>query len=224
MRSWTACLCASALLLSGPQDATPARPAAQQAAPARPADASALFAAFARVEGFEARFEEEKHLALLAAPLASRGRLYYLRPGYLLRRVESPEASRLLITPDELKMSGRDGDERIDLRQSDDVRLFVTSIVQVLLGDEAGLKATYGVEFTADAADSAGWTLALTPLGPPVSHLMKSLVLRGSGFVVSSIELLDANGDRTVTRVLEADVTRHFSREEQSELFEIRPR
>ena len=232
MRFWTASRFADVLLIvvlsasAMPESrvAQDAAPAPEQKAPDRPADASSLFAAFSKVEGLEARFEEEKHLALLAVPLTSRGRLYFMRPGYLARHVESPEPSKLTISPDQLKLTGRDGEERIDLRQSDDVRLFVTSIVQVLLGDEAALKSAYEIAFEPGAADQPAWALTLTPLRPPLTKWMKNLTLRGEGFAVGSIELLEPQGDRTVTRILEADSTRRFTEEEQAELFEIRPR
>ena len=244
MRFWTASRFASALLIAAlsvsatpahvaqdaaqapkpkaPEAKSPEAKSAEAKSPDRPADASALFAAFAKVEGLEARFEEEKHLALLAVPLATRGKLYFMRPGYLVRLVESPEASRLVITPAELKLAGRDGEQRIDLKQRDDVRLFVTSIVQVLLGDEAALKSVYAIAFEAGSADASSWALTLTPLGPPLSKLMQTLTLRGEGLVVRSIELLEPGGDRTFTRILEANSARRFTKEEQAELFEIR--
>ena len=57
---------------------------------ARPADAKTLLAVFARMPGLEATYTEEKKLALLALPLKSRGRIFFLPPGYLFRAVEAP--------------------------------------------------------------------------------------------------------------------------------------
>src|SRR5262245_33876290 len=96
MRSCNVCLLAR-LLAAGTgvaQGGTPAPLAVQEPVKSeRPADAKALFATFARIPGLEAHYTEKKHLALLAAPLESKGRLYFLAPGYLARVVESPEKS-----------------------------------------------------------------------------------------------------------------------------------
>jgi len=214
-----------------PQTA-PALPAASDSpssspapAPAqgRPADASALLAVFARMDGLEAGFEEEKQLALLAAPLKSAGRLYFMRPGYLARLVQTPESSTLRITPTELQLSGKDGVERIDLRQSSDVRLFVTSLVQVFLGDEAALRGSFQVGLQPAADSATGWTLTLVPRGAPLDKLMAELRLQGEGSTVTRIEVREPSGDRTVTRILAADVARVFTAEEKTALFGIAP-
>jgi hypothetical protein len=215
MRSWTVSLLASALAV----------PALQQApaAASQVTDAHGLLAAFAQMTGLEARFEEEKHLALLAAPLKSKGRLYFMRPGYLTRIVEGDEPSTLTITPNELKLSGQDGEERIDLRQNDAVRAFVTSLVQVFAGDEAALERSYAVAFARGAEDPEAWTLTLTPRDKPLTDMLASLTLTGRGPRASAIEVREPNGDRTLTRIVEADVERRFSPEEQRTLFGIAP-
>ena len=53
--------------------------------PPEPPDARTLLRALATVEGLEAKFIEDKHLALLRAPLSSKGRLYFTRPGHMAR-------------------------------------------------------------------------------------------------------------------------------------------
>jgi hypothetical protein len=171
--------------------------------------------------GLEARFEEHKHLALLAAPLTGGGRLYFMPPGHLARVVERPERSVVTISPTELRMSGKDGVESVDLRMNADVRLFVTSLVRVFSGDAAVLEQSYEVRFESAAT---GWTLTLTPRAPPLSEMLAELRLRGSGRAVSELQIREPNGDRTVTRILEADTARRFSAEEQAELFGIPPR
>jgi hypothetical protein len=209
----------------GPAAAGPRAPGPAAPTPAadveQPADARALFASFAAMTGLEARFEEQKHLALLAAPLTGGGRLYFMPPGHLARVVERPERSVVTISPTELRMSGKDGVESVDLRMNADVRLFVTSLVRVFSGDAAVLEQSYEVQFESAAT---GWTLTLTPRALPLSEMLAELRLRGSGRAVSELQIREPNGDRTVTRILEADTARRFSAEEQAELFGIPPR
>ncbi len=200
----------------------------------RPADATSLFRTFAAMTGLEARFEEDKHLALLALPLKSKGRLYFFRrdrtsAGYLARHVEQPEVSSVLITPTELRLQNRDGTEVVDLKRSDKVRTFITSLVHVFEGDEAALTKAYTVQFTPTEKDKAekdpaGWTLTLVPRDKPLNQMLKSLHLVGEGEAVVRIEIEEPNGDRTVTRIVAADPTRTFDAAEQQRLFGIGPK
>jgi len=242
MRPWTLLLLAgSAAAQATPPPAppkaqpAPAQPAARPspgAAPAvvppaqreRPADAKALFALFARLSGLEVRFQEAKHLALLALPLESKGKLYFLPPGYLTRVVEAPEPATLTITPDELRVHNRDGTEVVDLKRSDKVRTFVTALVQVFAGDEAGLRKSFDVAYEPDPARARAWKLRLTPRGKPLDQLMRSLELHGEGEAVVRIEMLEQNGDRTVTKIESADPERRFDAAERARLFGIEAR
>lgn len=239
MRCSLACLLASSVLaaVTAAQDpapkptvppATPTPAASAQGEAAlppkerpRPADQKALFALFARTPGFEARYDEEKHLALLAVPLKSAGKLLFLPPGYLARVVETPEPSTLRITPDELRVGGRDGEEVIDLKRADKVRVFVTSLVQVFAGHEATLQKSFTVTYTHDAKDARAWTLVLQPKQKPLDQMLKKLVLFGEGEAVVRIEVEDPNGDRTVTRITYANVTRTFDAAEKKRWFGI---
>lgn len=187
----------------------------------RPSDERALFQAFAKIEGLSADYTEEKHLSLLAVPLKSKGKLHYLRPGFLSRIVTAPEKSKLTITENELRMAGKDGTEVIDLRQSDRVRLFVTSLVQVFRGDREALKKHYRVRYTHKLENSTDWQLELKPLKKPLDQIMKSLVLRGTGKAVTRIERHEPNGDRTITKIVKVDAKRTFSKQEKKELFGI---
>lgn len=215
MRSSSACLSAS-LLLAG------AVFAQEEAAPPRPKNAEALFAAFAKLPGLAARYTEKKHLSLLAVPLESRGRLYFMQPGYLSRVVEAPEKSTLTITPDELRMAGRDGVEVIDLHQSDRLRLFVTSLVRVFRGERESLARHYGIAYVPDAEDDSSWTLELKPREKSLAQMMRSLTLRGAGAAVTEITVVEPNGDRTVTKIFDAEPKRQFTAEEKAEIFGIR--
>ena len=181
---------------------------------------------FAATQGLEARFEEDKHLALLALPLQSKGKLYFWRPdrtqpGYLARHVESPEPSKVLITPTELRLENRDGTEVVDLKRSDKVRDFISSLVRVFAGDEQALAKSYSIRFAHAEKDAAGWTLTLVPLAKPLDQMLKSLTLAGEGEAVVRIEVHEPNGDRTATRIVAADPARKFDAAEQKRLFGI---
>jgi hypothetical protein len=195
----------------------------------RPADASELFREMAKVTGLEASFEEEKHLALLAVPLRCKGRLFFLRDergGFLARHVEEPEKSSVVITPDELRLQDLDGTEVIDLRRSDKVRAFITSLVLVFSGDEQALARVFDVRFEHAKDSATGWTLTLTPRPQKdektsLDKMLKELRLTGDGRAVMRIEVVDPTGDRTVTRILATDPARRFDAADKKRLFGI---
>jgi hypothetical protein len=190
-------------------------------APAQqPASFDVLLDAFARMPGLEARFVEEKHLALLVQPLESRGRLFFAHPGLLLRRVEAPRRSDVVITPTELRMKDADGEQSIDLRSRNDIKPFVQSLTWLFAGDRKALAEMYAIAFEPARAGSV-WRVTLTPKSGPIARLIRSIRMLGSGLAVSQIEVHETSGDETVTRIVSANPARHFSRDEMRTLFGV---
>ena len=181
---------------------------------------SQLMAAFSKMPGLEARFVETKRLGLLAQPLESRGRLYFARPGLLLRRVESPRRSELVITPKELKMRDEDGEQVIDLRARPDVRPFVESLTWLLAGDQKALSAVYSLQFERGDGHTP-WQLTLTPKAEPLAHLIAFIRVIGTGLAVSEIRVQEKAGDETVTHIVEANPARTFQPAELQSLFGV---
>src|SRR5262245_52514632 len=56
-----------------------------------------LLASFGKISGMTARYSEEKRIALLKKPLQSEGRIAFAAPRSLLRQVERPEPSTMLL-------------------------------------------------------------------------------------------------------------------------------
>lgn len=184
-----------------------------------PVRVDTLLAAFAKMPGLEARFIEEKHMSLLAVPLVSRGRLYFTAPGYLLRRIETPQPSQVLITPRTLVLRDADQSETIDLRSRRDVRFLVSSFVSLLAGDEAALREAYLVELAEHA--SGGWKMELVPKSSPLTDLIAKIQVLGHGLVVQEIRVIERTGDQTVTTLVEVDPKRQFTASERKALFGI---
>ena len=196
--------------------------------PKRPKDVRALFAQFGAMRGMSATYTEQKHLSLLAVPLHSSGALHYMtdedgQHGRLVRVVEKPEPSKLTVTEKELRIADKRGTEVIDLRQSDRVRLFVTSLMRVFQGDGEALRRHYEVRYAHEGESGAGWRLELTPKKAPLDKILKRLALHGDGAAVTRIVLTEPNGDRTVTAIEKADPRRVFTKQEQRELFGVQP-
>lgn len=202
--------------------------ASPPAASDEPQTAAQLFSRFTTLTGLEATFVEVKKLALLKQPLTSEGTLYYMRPGYLLRQVHKPKATRVLITPDKLELKDDQGSRQIDLRARPDVKLFVESFTKVLAGDEAALARGFDIAFTPRPQTPATpnedvWRLTLTPKTSPLDKLVSKLVLSGKGYAVELIEVFETKGDSSRTTLRVAKVGRQFTASEKQALFGIGP-
>jgi len=215
MRSKRACWASLTLALMGlalgatAQEPPPPDPALQR-----------LLAQFQRSAGGEARFVEEKHMALLAAPLASEGTIYFAPPGLLARHTTAPSASRLLITPDKVVFADRHGAETIRLSHRPVVRSFVESFVTLLRGDYDALTRRYDMTLTIPKA-AGHWQLTLRPRGGPMARVFERLVVQGYEATVDSFVTHEVGGDRTVIRFSAINPARTFTEEERRTLFSV---
>jgi outer membrane lipoprotein-sorting protein len=193
---------------------------AARAQEAPPADLDALMARFAAAPGFEARFEEEKRIALLAVPVRSEGRIYFAPPGRLLRRVERPDASVALIADGRLRM--RQGERREEIRMDDNpvLRGFIDSFRAVLAGDRAALARFYDARYQPDAASGA-WELTLRPRDAALARFLREIRLRGQGTVIREMRMVEVNGDETRTTFHDVNTARRFGESEARTLFRV---
>lgn len=202
-----------------------------------PPTLAALLAGFRTMPGFEARFEEEKTLALLAAPLMSRGRLFFSPPGTLLRRVERPNPHDILIDDHVVRIAtpqsadagtGAPGGasprarriETIDLARRADVRPLVESMLWIFSGDLAELESVYAIDYRVlEPVASGRWQLRLAPRREPLSRLIRELAIFGHRHGADRLEITETSGDRTTTRILDANPARRFAEGELERLF-----
>ena len=188
-----------------------------------------LLDGFRKSPGLSARFEEHKHIALLEAPLKSSGALYFSPEDALARHVERPKRSVLLLTGKQLRIADESGTRKLDLTKTPALAALVQSFAQVLRGDRSALDANYHVTFRSAASskgDSAGrgpgfWQLRLTPRGEPLSKMVTSIELTGTGSTIATLTVSEPNGDRSVTRFSDVDTRRRFSEEERKRLFTL---
>lgn len=200
--------------------------------PASPKTAAELFQKLATLEGLEASFVETKQMALLRVPLRSEGTLFYMRPGYLLRKVTTPKPSQILITPRSLELRDAQGSRTMDLRSRPDVKMFVESFLKVLAGEREALEKVFEIHFTRVDAPKSNvqpdvptpeWALTLTPRSAPLNQIVRKLTLSGSGYAVQTIEVLETKGDSATTVLRVKSVDRVFSEAEKQSLFGIAP-
>jgi outer membrane lipoprotein-sorting protein len=171
-------------------------------APAAGADWSAeqLMRALAAVKSSQAMFVERKHVAILTAPLESRGRLVYRAPDRLEKHTLSPRRESLVLEGDELTLESPDRKQRRTVRLQDQpvVRAFVESIRSTLAGDLATLNSFYAIRLEGSERQ---WRLTLKPADRQVQELVTEIRIAGSRDAVASVEFLETSGDRTVMTI-----------------------
>jgi hypothetical protein len=206
-----------------------ARPAAQEAAPVTSSaplpTLEGLLRRFAAMPGLSARFREEKHMALLAAPLINEGTIHFSPPGRLVRHTTAPMRSSVLIDGERLLFGDARGIEVIRLRENPAIALFVASFVKIFAGDEAALTSMYSMSIAARPELGAeGWGLTLRPRVAPMDTIVARIEIAGDGVVVREMRVVELSGDETRTTFFEVNPARSFSAEEAAALFQVEGR
>jgi outer membrane lipoprotein-sorting protein len=178
-----------------------------------------VLAQLANIEALSARFHEEKQMALLAAPLASDGRLYYQKPRMLARHTERPHKASVLLMGDELSFGDASHAESMELSSQPALRVLVDTFVSVLAGDMAALERVASLKLTTLA--DGGYRIDVLPKDEKVKRLVRSMAFEGKGASLSRMELLDANGDTTLTTFTAVELRKPFGAPDLKKLFRI---
>jgi hypothetical protein len=185
---------------------------------------TALLARFAKAPGILARYREEKHLAMLQAPLTSEGTIHFTPPGRLARHTVKPIKSTLLIDDNKVQFGGAEGAESMDLGTNPVARAFVDSFVMLLAGNRAGLERYFTIHFTSlhgPKLPTGAWHLALVPRTSPMDKVIKEITLDGADLTISTMVLRESSGDWTSTVFQDVDVSHKYDAAEQARVFRI---
>ena len=174
---------------------------AEEARAAQPWGLDALMAELGRVQHSKARFVERKYLKILTKPLESTGTLEYRTPDYLERRTLTPKAESFVVEGDRVVLENAQGRRRtLQLQDNTVLWAFVESLRSTLKGDAGRLNRFYAVVLDGDRAKGR---LSLTPKELKMRSFISQIQISGSGSKVSSIEIQETQGDRSVMTVHE---------------------
>jgi len=188
----------------------------QEPAPEAAVSLDDLLRDMASTSGVSAEFTERKELALLSAPLESRGRLYFVPPDRFARFTTRPDFSALIIDGERVRFRESDAGDELDLSGNPMTRAFVENFMALWSGDRTRLERLYELALT---SDGTRWELALTPRSAPLDRFIEGVSLRGSGDVLEQMIVRDRDGDRTVTVFRSIQIDRAFSADELDRLF-----
>ncbi|MBT8469337.1 MAG: outer membrane lipoprotein carrier protein LolA [Deltaproteobacteria bacterium] len=158
----------------------------------------ALLERFKTVEGWSARFVEEKKIELLSQPLVNSGRIDYSRPRRLERRTLRPFES--LWRLEEFLVTIEDAGEQttIDLRRYPEAHVLATALMDVLEGDIHRLRKNFDVSFAAQHAENP-WTLELKPPRNHTGALFRRIEISGLGVTLRRLVVVERSGDTSTT-------------------------
>ena len=179
-------------------------------------DLDELLRHMASTRGVIAEFRETKTLALLDEPLEARGTLYFQPPDRFVRVTREPSATRLVLVGSRMRFEDATGTNDVDLAENPVARQFADNLIALWRGDRARLEKLYRLDFS---ADGARWALGLAPRGAPLDRFIAKIRLSGDGATMREMELVEADGDRTLTRFEKSDVDHAFSAEEERAVF-----
>ena len=168
-------------------------------APAHAAwDLTQLMQALAQNKSGHASFVETKYISLLDQPMESSGELLYTAPNRLEKRTLKPRPESLLIENGALTVER--GKRRRVLRLQDYPELvaFTESIRGTLAGDMAALKRVYNLDLE---GSEERWTLTLRPIETRMLNVVERIRIGGNRAEVRSIEIEQADKDRSVMRI-----------------------
>jgi hypothetical protein len=198
--------------------AAPDTPASEVAPATEDARIDALMARLGAMPGVYARFTEEKTIGLLAKPLVNHGTLHYMPPGRLLRTIDEPFRSQVLLLEDAIWLHEGGASERIDLGAHPAARSFVGSFRSLLAGDREALAQHF--ELSLQTGDGDAWTLELRPRTKDMARIVTKMRVSGRGELVDRLVIEEASGDVSDTRFFDIDPRRQYSAEAAAKLFQ----
>jgi Outer membrane lipoprotein carrier protein LolA-like len=172
------------------------------AQPAGGAWLDVLMRHLAAIPSRHADFVEQKQVAALVRPLISRGQLIYARPAKLWKITDTPRAETLAIDGDQLSISSDGQPPRtLSLADAPAIAGLADGVRATLAGDLPGLQRLYRV---VGEGDLPRWRLILTPVGPPLTRLLRVVTIDGVESDIRTITVADVNGDQQVMTITAA--------------------
>ncbi|MDP1644190.1 MAG: outer membrane lipoprotein carrier protein LolA [Thiobacillus sp.] len=173
-----------------------------QAVHAAPLAISQLMASLAKQPQGAATFTETKYISILDQPVESSGELLFIAPARLEKRTLKPKPETMVLDGATLILERGRRKHVLQLKDYPEVAGMIESIRAALAGDRKALERVYHLALD---GSNERWTLVLTPLDPKVGAVIARIQMDGVRDEVRSVEILQADGDRSVMRIQKAE-------------------
>ena len=171
------------------------------AASAAEISAAQLFAMLAKERPGRATFHEKKYLALLDRPVESSGELTFTPPDRMEKRTLLPRPERVTVDRERITLERGGKRHSLGLRENPSIAVLVESIRATLAGDLDSVIRSYSVGLDGSASR---WRLTLRPLDTDSARIVERIDIAGEQARVKTVEILQADGDRSVMTVTPA--------------------
>ncbi|NBF07391.1 outer membrane lipoprotein carrier protein LolA [Pseudomonas sp. Fl4BN1] len=167
-----------------------------------------------RPEVIHGRFVQEKHLRALPQPLTSKGHFVLAKNHGLLWLLQTPLQQDYRITAQGIARRDGGGWQMLPGKSAgaEQNRLFLA----VLQGDSSGLQRDFDLQLQGSAQQ---WQLQLIPRSLLLKQIFTQINIDG-GELVQRIELLEAQGDRTLLIMQDSTSAQPLSEAEQHDFAE----
>jgi len=170
--------------------------AAVAAAPAF--DIGALTTLLGQVRSGEATFVETRRVEMLDRTLMSSGRLSFRAPDSFVRETLKPRHDKLAVDGNTLTMTLGERSRTMQLDASPEAAVIVEAIRGTLTGNRAALERLFEATVSGSAER---WTLELVPRDMRLRGQVQSVRLSGGDAAVREVQVLLADGDRSVMTI-----------------------
>ncbi len=168
-------------------------------------DLAALMSLLGRVKSGEATFVETRRIEMLDRTLQSSGRLSFKAPDSFVRETLKPSHEKLAVDGNTLTMSMGQRSRTMQLDASPEAAVIVEAIRGTLTGNRATLERLFE---TTVSGDAHAWTLKLVPRDLRLRGQVQSVRLSGGEATVREVQVLLADGDRSVMTIEPVAVAR----------------
>jgi hypothetical protein len=163
-----------------------------------------------------AGFEQERHMAVLANPLRSQGRLTYDSGKGVLWQVTQPFPVVVVLRANEILEWTDDSEpRRLDLGSNPVYMALASVFFSALAGTSQGLEEGFDIEASVDGET---WDLILIPKDALLATAIKEVELHG-GRYVESVRISEARGDETMIRFSDFSETPETLHESERRFF-----
>lgn len=163
-----------------------------------PWDIERLMQALAKVSVGRADFVETKTIAMLEKPLVSSGQLFYVAPDKLEKRTLKPRPESMIIEGNTLVIERGRQNMTLQVDSAPELAGFVNSMRGTLAGDRKALERSFALSLE---GPPQRWLLTLKPRDQRMAAAVTSIRIAGALDDVRSVEILQADGDRSVMTI-----------------------
>ena len=159
------------------------------------------------LETLEGRFTQTKYMSMLDEKMTSQGIIYYAKGNKLRWEYRTPYKYTFILNGSTVVLETGERSDAIDVNQS---KVF-KEIARIMMNSVTGHCIDDGRDFEVSISSSDGqWVATLVPLNRNLRSLFDTLVLHydRSAAVVTKVELLEKNGDRTVIELQDIKTNR----------------